>query len=59
MTVLRFACGSVALYAASLVPFLALVDADMPEHVLPAWVRTLPLTTAALLMLTLGGTNAR
>lgn len=59
MTVLRFVCGSVALYAASLVPFLALVDADMPEHVLPAPVRRLPLTLAALLMLALGGTDAR
>lgn len=58
MTVLAFVCGSVALYAASLVPFLLLVDADMPEHVLPHWVRTLPLTTAALLML-LGGTRVR
>lgn len=62
MTVLAYACGATALYAASLIPFLLLVDAD---HLTPAWVRHLPttlrhaaLTTAALYLICLGGTHA-
>lgn len=47
-------CLAVGIYATSLVPFLALVDADPPEHWLPAPVRHLPLTLAALLMLLTG-----
>ncbi|MER6235900.1 hypothetical protein ABT185_07465 [Streptomyces clavifer] len=64
MTVLAWACLAVGIYAASLIPFLLLVDAD---HLTPRCVRTsahhtatavrhLPLTGAALLML-LGGTK--
>lgn len=51
-------CLAVAIYAASLVPFLALVDADLRLPRLPHWVRALPLTLAALAML-LGGTHGR
>lgn len=51
-------CLAVGIYAASLVPFLALVDADMPQLRLPRTVRALPLTLAALAML-LGGTRVR
>ena len=60
MTVLAYICGATALYAASLIPFLLLVDA---EHLTPACVRripahlhALPLTVAALLLI-LGGKN--
>lgn len=53
MTVLAFVCGSVALYAASMVPFLLLVDAD---HLTPACLRRLPVTAAAVLLI-LGGTK--
>lgn len=64
MTVLAWVCLATSIYAASLVPFLLLVDAD---HLTPRRVRTsarhtahtlrhLPLTGAALLML-LGGTK--
>ncbi|WP_328902330.1 hypothetical protein OHR86_22585 [Streptomyces sp. NBC_00441] len=58
MTALGMTCLAVAIYAASLVPFLALVDADLPQLRLPRTVRALPLTLAALLML-LGGPDAR
>lgn len=62
MKVLAYACGATALYAASLVPFLLLVDAD---HLTPHWVRH-PLTTlrgwvltaTALYLICLGGTHA-
>lgn len=64
MTVLAFICLATSIYAASLIPFLLLVDAD---HFVPRCARTsarhtahavrhLPLTGAALLML-LGGTR--
>ena len=55
MTVLAMVCLATAIYAASMVPFLLLVDAD---HLTPACLRRLPLTAAALLLL-LGGTNVR
>jgi hypothetical protein len=52
VTVLAWSCLAVGIYAASLVPFLLLVDAD---HLTPAWLRAagarLALTLAALLML--------
>lgn len=57
-TVLAYFCGSVGVFALSLVPFLALVDADLPQLRLPRTVRALPLTLAALAML-LGGTRVR
>lgn len=53
MTILAWACLAASLYAASLVPFLLLVDAD---HLTPRALRELPLTTAAFLLL-LGGTR--
>ncbi|MGW1463886.1 hypothetical protein ACWCPT_05960 [Streptomyces sp. NPDC002308] len=53
MTVLAWVFFSIGLYAASLVPFLLLVDAD---HLTPRALRHLPLTGAAILML-LGGTD--
>ncbi|WP_406338211.1 hypothetical protein OG987_13190 [Streptomyces sp. NBC_01620] len=55
MNVLAVLCLAIAVYAASLVPFLLLVDAD---RLTPACLRRLPLTAAALLLL-LGGTDAR
>lgn len=58
VTALSMTCLAVGIYAASLVPFLALVDADLRLPRLPRTVRALPLTLAALLML-LGGTRAR
>jgi uncharacterized integral membrane protein len=58
VTALSMTCLAVGIYAASLVPFLALVDADLPQLRLPHWVRALPLTLAALAML-LGGTRVR
>ena len=58
MTVLAVVCLATSIYAASLVPFLLLVNA---EHLTPAWLRripahlhALPLTVAALLLI-LGG----
>ncbi|WP_327246587.1 hypothetical protein [Streptomyces sp. NBC_01320] len=57
MNVLAVVCLAIAVYAASLVPFLLLVDAD---RLTPACLRRLPLTAAALLLLLLlGGTDAR
>lgn len=51
MSVAAVVCLAVALYAASMVPFLLLVGAD---HLTPAFVRRLPLTAAAVLLI-LGG----
>lgn len=53
MTVLRWTFLAVGAYAASLVPFLLMVEAD---HLTPAWLRRLPLTLAALLLI-LGGSS--
>ncbi|MFD5058215.1 hypothetical protein [Streptomyces sp. NPDC058394] len=53
MSTLAILSGSIGLFAASLVPFLLLVDAD---HLTPACLRRLPLTEAAVLLL-LGGTK--
>lgn len=44
-------CLAVALYAASMVPFLLLVGVD---HLTPACLRRLPLTAAAALLI-IGG----
>ena len=66
MTVLAWVCLATSIYAASLVPFLLLIDAD---HFTPAWLRatpaattatlrTVPLTAAALLLIRGGTTHA-
>ncbi|MGY4903276.1 hypothetical protein [Streptomyces sp. 900116325] len=48
MTFLAILSGSIGLFAASMAPFLLLVDAD---HLVPRPVRSLPLSAAALLLI--------
>lgn len=53
MTVAAMVCLAISIYAASVVPFLLLADAD---HLTPRVVRRLPLTVAALCLIAFGGT---
>jgi hypothetical protein len=52
MSVAAMVCLAVALYAASMFPFLLLANVD---HLTPRVVRRLPLTVAALLLIAFGG----